>query len=162
MFRNYIITTYRNLVRSKGFTAINLIGLAVGLTTCIFITLWITDELSYDKYPNSERLYRIIYKSSNFSQTRTPHPMPLAMAKDFPEVENGVSISPIWGVGLTRPEFMVEYLDKRFLEKEVMQADSTFFELFPFAFVDGNPTEALKVPFGLVITESIAHKYFGK
>lgn len=162
MVKNYIITAFRNLSRSKGFTAINLIGLAIGLSTCIYITLWITDELSYDKhYSGSDRLYRIIYSSPNFSQTRTPHPMPLAMAKDFPEVENGVSISPIWGVGLTRPEFMVEYMDKKFLEKEVMQADSTFFDLFPFSFLDGDSRKALKVPYGLVISESIAHKYFG-
>lgn len=163
MIRNYILTAFRNLSRSKGFTAINLVGLAVGLSTCIFITLWIADELSYDKYyPTSERLYRIVYRSPNFSQTRTPHPMPLAMVKDFPEVENGVSISPIWGVGLTRPEFMVEYLDKKFLEKEVMQADSTFFDLFPFSFINGDPHNALKIPYGLVITESIARKYFGQ
>ena len=161
MFRNYILTTYRNLSRSKGYTAINLVGLAIGLSTCIFITLWITDEMSYDNYPNSERLYRIIYKSPTFSQTRTPHPMPLTMVKDFPEVENGVSISPIWGVGLTRPEFMVEHLDKKFLEKEVMQADSTFFDIFSFPFVEGDPKKALKEPFGLVITESTARKYFG-
>lgn len=162
MFRNYLITAIRNLSRSKGFTAINLIGLAVGLSTCIFITLWITDELNYDKsYANSDRLYRIIYKSTSICQTRTPHPMPLAMVKDFPEVENGVSISPIWGIGLTRPEFMVEYQDKKFLEREVMQADSTFFDLFPFSFIDGDPHNALKVPYGLVITESIARKYFG-
>jgi len=86
--------------------------------------------------------------------------MPLAMVNDFPEVENGVSISPIWGIGLTRPEFMFEYLDRKFLEKEVMQADSTFFDLFPFQFIDGDPHKALRIPYGLVITQSIAHKYF--
>lgn len=162
MWKNYFITAYRNISRSKGFSIINITGLAIGLATCLLITLWIVDELSYDKhYSNSSRLYRIIYKSPNFSQTRTPHPMPLAMVKDFPEVENGVSISPIWGVGLTRPEFMVEYLDKKFLEKEVMQADSTFFEVFNFPMVEGNPHTALKEPYGLVITESTAKKYFG-
>ena len=163
MLQNYLITALRNLSRSKGFTLINVVGLAIGLTTCIFITLWIIDELSYDKYyPNSERLYRIVYRSNTSSQPRTPHPMPLAMVKDFPEVENGVSISPIWGVGLTRPEFRVEHLDKKFLEREIMSADSTFFEVFPFEFVDGDPKNALKIPRGIVITESIAHKYFGE
>ncbi|NVO11291.1 MAG: ABC transporter permease [Bacteroidales bacterium] len=163
MLQNYFITAIRNLIRSRGFTIINVVGLAVGLTTCIFIALWITDEMSYDKsYPNSERLYRIVYKSNTNSQPRTPHPMPLAMAKDFPEVENGVSISPIWGVGLTRPEFRVEYLDRKFMEREVMSADSTFFQVFPFEFVDGDPKNALKIPLGIVITESTARKYFGK
>jgi len=83
------------------------------------------------------------------------------MAADFPEVATGVSISPIWGVGLTRPEHTVKYLDKRFEEKEFLAADSTFFEVFPLPFIEGTPDNALHVPYGLVINQSTAHKYFG-
>jgi putative ABC transport system permease protein len=76
-------------------------------------------------------------------------------------VENGVSISPIWGVGLTRPEHTVKYLDKRFEEKEFLSADSNFFDVFPISFVEGSPMDALKIPYGLVISQSTALKYFG-
>lgn len=163
MIRNYFTTAIRSIQRSAGFSFINLIGLAIGLASCIFIALWITDELSYDRYlPDASRIYRIILKDSQWSQPRTPHPMPLAMVADFPEVTNGVSISPIWGTGLTRPEFTVEYNNHKFEEKGFMSADSTFFQVFQFPFVAGDPATALKKPMGIVITQSMAKKYFGK
>ncbi|KPK87811.1 MAG: hypothetical protein AMS27_01435 [Bacteroides sp. SM23_62_1] len=162
MFRHYLFNAYRNLLRNPLYTIINIAGFAIGLSACIFIFLWVRDELSYDKYfPDAHRIYRIIYRDINWTQPRTPHPLPLTMAADFPEVETGVSISPIWGVGLTRPEHTVRYLEKRFEEEEILAADSTFFDVFPIPFIEGNPDLALKTPFGIVITRSIALKYFG-
>ncbi len=162
MLRHYLLNAYRNLLRNPVYTMINVGGFATGLAACIFIFLWVWDELSYDRYfPDSNRIYRIFYHDINWTQPRTPHPLPLAMAADFPGVENGVSLSPIWGVGLTRPEHTVRYLDKRFEEKEFLSADSTYFDVFPLPFIEGTPAEALKVPYGLVITRSTALKYFG-
>ena len=162
MIRNYFTTAIRSIQRSAGFSFINLIGLAIGLASCIFIFLWINDELSYDRYlSNSDRIYRIILKDVRYAQPRTPHPVPLAMVADFPEVTNGVSISPIWGTGLTRPEFTVEYNNHKFEEKGFLSADSTFFQVFQFPFVAGDPATALKKPMGIVITQSMAKKYFG-
>ena len=162
MFWHYLINAYRNLLRKPLYTVINVGGFAIGLATCIFIFLWVWDELSYDRYfPDADRVYRIVYRDISWIQPRTPHPLPLTMAADFPEVATGVSISPIWGVGLTRPEHTVKYLDKRFEEKEFLAADSTFFDVFPLPFIEGTPDNALHVPYGLVINQSTAHKYFG-
>jgi len=162
MLRHYLVNAYRNLLRNPVYTIINVGGFAIGLMTCIFIFLWVWDELSYDRYfPDAEKIYRIVYQDISWTQPRTPHPLPLTMSVDFPEVKTGVSISPIWGVGLTRPEHTVKYLAKRFEEKNFLSADSTFFDLFSLPFVEGSPMDALKIPYGLVITQSTAHKYFG-
>lgn len=162
MIKSYLLTAYRNLMRNKGFTIINLVGLAIGLAAFTVITIWINDELSFDKHIEGyNNIYRIVYRDANWSQPRTPHPMPLAMAKDFPEVEKGVSLSPIFGSGLSRSEFTVRYEDKVFEEKEVLSVDSTFFEVFHFNMLLGNAKEALRNPGGIVLTRSTAKKYFG-
>lgn len=162
MIKSYLLTAYRSMLRNKGFSLINLVGLAIGLAAFMVITIWIRDELSFDKHLDGyNNIYRIVYRDANWSQPRTPHPLPLAMAKDFPEVENGVSLSPIFGSGLSRSEFTVRYLDKSFEEKEVLSVDSTFFDVFPFKMLLGNPKEALRNPGGIVLTRSTAIKYFG-
>lgn len=76
-------------------------------------------------------------------------------------MQNAVSMSPLWGPGLTRPIFSMRYEDKLFDEREVFSADTTFFDVFTFPFIAGNPKTALKTPYGVVITEIIAKKYFG-
>lgn len=163
MIRHYLLSTIRNLARNRVYSIINAGGFAIGLASCILIFLWVRDELSYDRHFNaSENIYRIIYHDNSWTQPRTPHPMPLAMVRDFPEVIAGVSISPLWGVGLTRPEHTVEYEDHRFDEKEILSADSTFFQVFPMNFIEGDAQSALTSPYGVVITESTAHKYFGQ
>jgi putative ABC transport system permease protein len=162
MIKHYLLSALRNLIRNKVYTVINMGGFAIGLASCILIFLWVWDELSFDRYqPAADRIYRVIYQDVSWTQPRTPHPLPLAMAQDFPEVEQGVSMSPIWGIGLTRPEHTVEYEDRRFDEKEILSADSTFFDMFPFRFTEGDVRSALAIPFGVVITESTARKYFG-
>ena len=80
---------------------------------------------------------------------------------DFPEVENAVSLSPLWGPGMSRPVFSVRHEDIRFDEAGFYSADSTFFDVFSFALLKGDPKEALKSPGGVVITREIAMKYFG-
>jgi putative ABC transport system permease protein len=84
------------------------------------------------------------------------------MAADFPEVESAVSISPLWGPGLTRPKIPIRYGSKRFEEPGIFSADSTFFEVFSFPLKRGNPQTALKKPLGIVISEEMAQKYFGE
>ncbi|MBN2012960.1 ABC transporter permease [candidate division KSB1 bacterium] len=161
MFSNYIKIAYRNLFKYKLFSLINIGGLAIGMTCAILIMLYVKFELSYDRcFKNADNIYRIAWISDN-PQTRTPHPMAQAMRLDFPEVVQAVSLSPIWGPGLTRPLIPVRYEDKRFDEPGFYGADTTFFKVFSFRMLHGDPKTALQIPGGVVITEDIAHKYFG-
>ena len=160
MFRFNLKIAFRNILRNKEYTLINLVGLSVGIMSFLYIFLWITDELSYDRFhEKSDRIYRIDWYFDN-PQTRTPHPMTYTMVSDFPEVEDAVSITPVWGPGLTQPERMVKYEQIQFAENGIYAADTTFFKIFSFPLISGNPDNCLSDVGSLVITESMARKYF--
>ncbi len=162
MIHNFLKVFVRNLRRNGLFSLINVFGLTVGFVCSIFIYLFIADELSYDKaIPDSDRIYRIARMSDN-PQTRTPHPMAQAMANEWPEVESAVSISPWYGPGLSKESVRVKNpkKDLMFEEPDFFFADSTFFNVFAIEVLEGDE-EALSKPFSLVITESMAQKYFG-
>src|SRR5690606_6660157 len=161
MLHHYLRTTLRHLLRRKGYTFINVTGLAVGTAACLLILLYVRHERSYDRFhEHADRMYRIVWMSER-PQTRTPHPMAQALVRDFPAVEPAVSLSPIWGPGLTRPTFSIRYQDRRFDEREVFSADSTFFDVFTFPLVRGDAATALAVPGGVLLTQSAAARYFG-
>ena len=163
MIKNYFIIAFRNLLKNRVYTLINIFGLTVGLSSVIMILLYVQDEMNYDKYdPQTANIYRIYWQSAN-PQTRTPHPMAQALVKDFPEVESAVTLSPIWGPGLTRQSFSVRNLKKdiRYNEKDILSVDSTFFEVFPIQMVIGNRNKVLRTPGKLLLSESAAKKYFG-
>lgn len=163
MIKNYIKIALRTLAKHKSYTVINTVGLTIGFASVILILLYVNDETGYDRYHDqTKHIYRIYWQSGN-SQTRTPHPMAQALVQDFPEVENAVSLSPIWGAGLTRQTFSVRNLEKdiRFDERDVLAVDSTFFDVFPFELVRGNRDKVLRTPGKLLISESTARKYFG-
>lgn len=161
MLKNYFKIAFRTIQRNKVFASINILGLVIGITCCLLIGLYIKYELSYDcHFENADNIYRIAWWADN-PQTRTPHPMAHAMARDLPEVEAATSMSPIWGPGLTRPTFSVRYEDQRFNEKGFFSADSNFFEVFAFELLRGDKKESLTRPGGITITKEIAKKYFG-
>ncbi|GHM98885.1 ABC transporter permease [Cytophagales bacterium WSM2-2] len=163
MIRHYLITAFRNFVRNKFYSSITIVGLAFGLASVFLITQYLKKELSYDRFHNgAENIYRVAWVNSN-PQTRTPHPMAQAMVQDFPEVESGVSLSPLWGPGLTREIFSIRNPEKdvRYDESGVLAVDSTFFEVFPFQVIHGDSKKMLKDPRGILISESTALKYFG-
>src|SRR5690606_9797303 len=111
MLKSYLTTALRNLLRNKVYAGINVVGLAVGLAACLLIALYVRYETSYDRFhEKADRIYRIALEYG-LPQTRTPHPMAQAMVRDFPEVEAAVSLSPIWGAGLTRATFSVRHGD---------------------------------------------------
>ena len=162
MFFSYLKIAIRNALRQKTYTFINVFGLTIGIAASILISFWILDEISYEKYfKNAERIYRIDLYSS-VPQTRTPHPMALAMVRDFPEVENATSFTPVFGPNMSKPTFAFEYEDIRFDEKNVFAADTTFFDVFSFEFIMGDPKTAFRVPHAIIITREISEKYFGK
>lgn len=161
MLKNYLKVAVRNLLRYKTYSLINLAGLAVGMTCAFLILLYVNDELRYDRFhEKAERIYRIAWLDEH-PQTRTPHPMAQALVKDLPEVENAVSLSPMWGAGLTRRIFSVRYGDKRFDEQNVFSVDTTFFKVFSFPLLKGDPRTALQEPFAIILSERMAQKYFG-
>lgn len=163
MYKSYFKFALRHMLRKKMHTAFNLIGLILAFVVCSFIYLHLQSELSYDSYhEHSEDIYRVAWMNEN-PQTRTPHPMAQAMVADFPEVQSAVSLSPIYGPGLTRQTTPLtnELNNISFEEPDGFFADSTFFDVFSFKFLEGNSKTALKQPNGVVLTKSVAERYFG-
>ncbi|MFY0689397.1 MAG: ABC transporter permease [Cyclobacteriaceae bacterium] len=162
MIGSYLKVYLRNLQKNGAFAAINLFGLVIGLSSAVLIGLYLHHELSYDTFhQNADRIHRIAYINDN-PQTRTPHPMAQAMVEDFHQVEAAVSLSPIYGPGLSQQLIYLDNpkTDVMLREPNGFYADSTFFNVFDFELIAGNPESALKVVNGIVITSSLAKKLF--
>ena len=158
MFRNYFKTAFRNLLKNKFYTSINIIGLAAGLATCLLILLYVLDELSYDKYNvNADRIYRvnneIKFGGNYFDLAQGPAPMGATMVREFPQVQQYTRLR--W-----YGSFLVKKGNENIQEGRVGYADSTLFDVFTLPVLAGNPKTALKEYHSLVITEKIAKKYF--
>ena len=158
MLRNYLKTAIRNLWKNKGFSAINIIGLAIGLATCLLIMIYVMDELSYDRYnEKADRIYRvdgeIKFGGNHFILAVAPAPAGPAMLKDFPEVEKETRFRGYGG-------FLVRKGGQNIQEDAVIYADSTLFDVFTLPMIQGDPHTALIDPHTVVITEKIAKKYF--
>ncbi|UCE20933.1 MAG: ABC transporter permease [Candidatus Aminicenantes bacterium] len=159
MFKNYLKIAYRNLIKHKSFSLINIFGLSLGITCCILILAYIGYEFSYDRYhKNAESIYRIASKRTTMGRTQefavSPGPAGPTMIKDFPEVINAVRFMPT-----VKRAFA--YGDKKFFETGVLYADQSVFKVFSFELIEGDPETALEVPFTMVITQETAQKYFG-
>jgi putative ABC transport system permease protein len=158
MLKNYILTAVRSLLRNKGFSTINILGLSIGLASFILISLYVYHELSFDRYhAKADRIFRIVenLRTENemlFQSTSSP-PMGPALLKDFHEVENYVRFQQ-WNLLVTKDQ-------NAFYEPDSFIADSTVFDVFSFPLVKGNPKTALTDPYSVVLTESMAKKYFG-
>lgn len=160
MFKNYLLTTLRTITRHRIFTLINVTGLAIGLAGCIMIMLYVTDELSYDKYhKKAEQIYRAGIDGKIGKRAMKTHssaaPFGRTMVEEFPEVLNSVRF-------LTGSNKLITYEDRNFIEDGVYYADSTVFEVFSWELIKGNPKTALANPNSIVFTESMARKYFGE
>jgi len=157
MFKNYIKTAWRSLKKNKAFTAINVFGLALGLTACLLIVLYVVDELSYDRYnTKADRIYRVNedLKLGNNSVNYAVCMAPLAQTLkiDFPDVEDAVRIKKV--------AFHVKKGPENILEYNAAFADPSIFNVFTLPMIDGNPATALVEPNSIVITETTAKKYF--
>ncbi|HEY6976345.1 MAG TPA: ABC transporter permease [Chitinophagaceae bacterium] len=160
MFRNYFKTAFRNLLKNKFYTSINIIGLAVGLATCLLILLYVLDELSYDKYNvNANRVYRvnneIKFGGNYFDIAQSPGVMGPAMVAELPAVEQYTRIR--W-----YGSFLVRKGNENLKEVRVAYGDSTLLDVFTLPLAAGNPKTVLREPHSLLITESIAKKYFNR
>ncbi len=159
MISNYIKVAFRNLIRFKAYSAINITGLAIGMACCILILLYVYDEMSYDRFnENSDRIYRIVVDGSlgdnSFKAAVTAAPLRTALMQDYPEVE---AVTRIRNFGFP----VLRYEDKVFSEEKFYWVDSTFFDVFTGNFINGNPKTALTQPLSVVLTEKMAKKYFG-
>jgi putative ABC transport system permease protein len=160
MVFNYFKIIYRNLVRNKTYSIINILGLSIGLAVCFIILEFVNFENSYDCFhPRSEDIFRVIlgegsdgdvyWDAANFAPTAP------ALKNDFPEVSEYVRITPEY-FGL-----VLNHREKVFEERKVYYVDSTFFDFFGYKLLSGDPRTALRKPKSIVLSETVAEKYFG-
>jgi len=167
MIKNYLLVAFRNLKRYKFFSFINISGLSIGMACSFLIFIWVKDEFSFDRFHEHEAdIYRIVGEVENadalFKAVVTPYPMTSYLNNEIPEITNYVCLRPLTG------KILVEYQPgesdspvKKFYEGKVIAADSTFFEFFTYEFIKGNLETAIDGMNSVVITESVATKYFG-
>lgn len=163
MLKNFFTIAIRNLIKHKSFALINIAGLATGLACCFILLLYIQTELNVDKqHQDLDQLYRlntIFYNTSNFkneSATSGP-PIGYGLMQEIPEIESFTRIfSP-----LSATEYLVSFEDKHFYEEEARIADSTFFKIFHYPFLEGDPDQALKEPNNIALSHTLAVKLFG-
>ena len=160
MIKNYIKTAIRSLSKNKGFTAINVLGLALGLASCLLIIFYVFDELNYDRYnTKADRVYRvnedIRFGGNTNSYAVAPAPLASALKNDFPEVEQVVRFR-------SRGELQVKKGNQDIQENMVVYADPSIFKVFTLPMIDGDPATALNDTHSIVITEKTAQKYFNR
>ena len=159
MLKNYIKIALRNLLRNKGFSVINISGLAIGMASAILILLWVQNEISYDRFhEKNSRLYEVwgnsIYDGALQTGLPTPQLMGPALKKDYPEIESAARIS--WDQSI-----LFGYGDKH-IKATGTWADPSFLTMFSFPLLKGNASTALNDPYSLVITEKMSRKLFGE
>jgi putative ABC transport system permease protein len=160
MFKNYLKTALRSIANQKGYTLINITGLAIGMACCLLIFMFVNDELSYDNYnEKADRIHRIAgffrFGGRDLSMATVSPPMGQAMVNEYPEVENSVRIRYKGGA-------VVTYGENSFREKKIAYTDPSLFSVFTIPLLAGDPKTALKDPYTLVISKKAARKYFGR
>lgn len=159
MFQNYLKIALRNIYKHKGYSFINITGLAIGLACSIFILLWVQDELNYDNFhSNLENLYRIeqdqFYSGEAFHVTVTPYPVGPAYKEMVPEVLDACRFT---GMG----SILFKYNEKSIFQEDILAADPSILKMFTFPIVLSSTNDALVDPHSIVLTEETAKKYFG-
>lgn len=165
MYKNYYKIAWRNLIKKKAYSFINIFGLGLGIACCLLIFMYVQDELSYDTYhKKKERIYRVIHGWSEGDPKEgvagSPYwvwgnaPIGTALKNDFPEIEKVVQFSG-------RADILLTNDDKMYQEDGIFFMDSTAFDVFSWNLLKGNPKTALAAPYSIVLTESTARKYFG-
>ena len=159
MLKNFFINGLRYIRKQPGYIALNIGGLAVGITSFIFITLYVIHELSYDRFhKNYENIYRVKVvgrmSGGEIDQAITAAPMAQAMLNDYPEIVKATRVTEMGA-------WLIRFGDKKFNEDGVIFADSTFFSVLDFKLLQGDPKTALVRPRSMVLTQEFSKKYFG-
>lgn len=159
ILNNFIKISRRNLLRNKLYASLNILGLVIGITSALFIYLFIQNELSYDKFhENGDRIYKVHRLMERPEGTElvgiTSNPFKAGLESEFPElIEMATTLGPGDGV--------VSIDDQNFMEPRLYMADENFFQVFSYPFIAGNPATALIEPYTVVLSKKTAQKYFG-
>ncbi|SIN82443.1 ABC transporter permease [Algoriphagus halophilus] len=166
MFKNYLKIAYRNLLKKKVYSFINILGLGIGMACCVLIFMFVQDELSYDQFnEKGDRIYRVVHgyfseDEQAESNSRENYwvwgnaPVGPALELDFPEIEKVVRFSG-------KADILFTIGDQTQQEEGIVFMDSTVFDVFSWELVEGDPQKALVAPYSIVLSESTAKKYFG-
>src|SRR5215212_4412383 len=160
MIKNLFVIAFRNLKKYPGYSLLNVFGLMIGITFSLFLIFYIRDELSYDKYHvKADRIYRInsYIKEPDKDMLKwaiTQFPLGPTLQTKYPEVEQAVRFVP-------NSRILFKNGEIRLFEDKIYYTDSNFFKIFTEQIIEGNPNTALTLPNSIVITESVAEKYFG-
>jgi putative ABC transport system permease protein len=160
MLKNLFKTAVRNILKHFGYSILNILGLTIGISSALFLIIYVTDEVSYDRYhEKADRIYRVSSKiterDDQFTWNVAQIPFGPQVVQDYPEVQSFVRFFPI-------PRAVYKYEDKEFNEENFCYADSTLFDIFTYRVIKGDVRRALLEPNKIVLTERIAAKYFGK
>jgi len=160
MLKNYFLVAFRNIIKQKFYAFINILGLTIGITATLFVILYVSDELSYDRFhTNIDNMYRVGLHGRLGGQdvrvTSTPPPLVAALKNDVPGIQDAVRV---W----ERSDVIIGYEDLVFTEDKIFFTDSSFFDFFSFNLLEGDPKTALTEPNSIVLTENSARKFFGK
>ncbi len=160
MFKNHLKTAWRNIRKNKLFSIINILGLSIGIATCFIIMLYVQDEMSFDKFNvNAANIVRVVFHANinggEINESVTMPPVAQTMKKDFPEVQDATRI-------LSMGAAKVTYKEKTFKDDLFAFVDPNFFSIFTLPMIEGDAKTALQQPHTIVITKSMAEKYFGK
>src|SRR5215207_2860714 len=158
MIRNYLKQAWRSLVKNKTYSVLNIVGLAVGLTCFALISLWVNDELSYDKFnKNYDRIVRLTgieKRETGITESAVSSaPMAKALKNDYGEIENTVRFD--------MHEELVMHNGRQILQPGILLTDPSIFDIFNYSLTAGNVHSALNEPYSIVLTQSTAKKYFG-
>lgn len=158
MFKNYMLTTTRSILRAKVYTFINVFGLALGMACCAVVGVFIFHELSYEKHhENAERIYKVLQKKKGadgdtFYSITTDGALSEALKSDYPEIESSVRtfVRPMW-LGYEKESY----------QAQICITEPSFFDVFTYPLLEGKP-EALRTPYTAFITQSVARRFFGQ
>ncbi|MGE5420703.1 MAG: ABC transporter permease [Chloroflexota bacterium] len=159
MIKNLLKTAIRHLSKHPGYSAINILGLTLGITSALFLIIYVTDEISYDKYhKNADRIYRVASKltetDDQFTWIVAQVPFGPQVVQDYPEVQSYARF-------FNMPQGAYKYEDNEYTEEHFYYADSTVFDIFSYKVIKGDPEAAVREPNKIALTKSIAAKYFG-
>jgi len=160
MIKNLLLIAARNLRKDKWYSLLNILGLTIGITFSLFLIFYIRDELTYDRYnKKADRIFRIVSyiqeRDKNTNWTITQAPLAATLKKDYPEVEESARF-------MGRERTLFKNGENNFYETKIYYADSTVFNIFTYKFLEGNAAHALNEPFSIVLSKTLADKYFGK
>jgi len=161
MWKNYLNTMLRSMWRHKAFSLINIMGLAIGLACCLLILIYVQYEFSFDRYHrNTDRLYRVtlhaILAGNEIEATTSPYPLAATLSREYPEIEAAGRLRQFFRDTLVGTDNGAI----RYQEKRIFHADPALFDIFDFDFLAGDPRTALNEPGRVVLTRSMAQKYF--